>query len=174
MPAPNIATILDWETAYEGALRNYFQNVQLGAANAFVQVLTPATMANIAANVNTSYLLTPRLQIKMSASSTGLEEVTGAATNGNYFYNEKQATIVLDVASRRDSTQNHGLLRGLTRQGMLSATAALNPTTNPYFQTLLLIETNSVQGVDAENEEIITSLTYQVKFAIIASQFPAS
>ena len=174
MPAPNIADIMDWESHYEGALKNYFQNIQIANVNVFAQVLTPKTIANI--SLGTTPVQTPRLQIKMSASRSLLEETTGPNNNGAYYLSDKEAVIAIDVCSQRnaDPTQHHGLLRGLTRQGMLEMSAVLNANTLPYYQTLDVIETGSTQGIDAENEEIITSINYSVRFFIIPTQFPAN
>ena len=111
----------------------------------------------------------------MNASKSLLEETTGPNNNGAYYLSDKEAVITLDVCSGRNNpAQNHGLLRGLTRKGMLEMSTVLNSNTLPYYQTLDMIETGSTQGIDAENEEIISSISYAVRFFIIPAAFPAS
>ncbi len=78
MPAPNIATLYDFETAYEDALAGYFANMNIGG-QVFAQVLTPRTNLTAA-----NFLQTPRIQIRISTSGpmnagSGLQEQVTAA-----------------------------------------------------------------------------------------------
>src|SRR6185369_10352749 len=136
MSAPNIATLYDFESAYEDALKDYFANVNIGGFM-FPQVLTPRTNASAA-----NFKSTPRLQIRagvqgLAASGSGVQE--DAVTIGNTatrYYSYYTIGLTLDVVtSRSNSSQPHGLYRGATRQGMLEYTASMNNTTVPYYQT---------------------------------------
>ena len=175
MPAPNIATLYDFESAYEDALRNYFVNVNVGG-NQFAAVLTPRTNANVSA-----FQVTPRLQIKASltglaASGSGVQETAVTLNNTvTAYYSYYTLGITLDVCTaRQNASQPHGLLRGGVRQGMLEYTASMNSTTIPYYQTAFVNPMNSTQVIDGENDEIVTSISYSLDFAIPPTSFPNS
>ena len=175
MPAPNIATLYDFESAYEDALRNYFVNVNVGGFT-FNQVLTPRTNANVEA-----FQETPRLQIKagitgLAASGAGVQETSVTLNNtATAYYSYYTIGVTLDVITQRQNvSQPHGLYRGATRQGMLEYTATLNNTSLPYYQTAFVNPGASTQVVDPENDEIITSLSYSMDFFIPPSSMPNS
>lgn len=175
MAAPNIATLYDFESAYEDALKNFFANTNYAGQN-FAQVLTPRTPL-----ANASFLVTPRLQVKVSMvglgqAGTGWPElpVTVAGVTSNYYdYYQLQAVLGV-VTSRSNSSQNHGLLRGGVRQGMLEITASMNANTVPYYQTVFVTPQTSTQGIDPENDEIQTDLAWGIDVAIPVSSFPNS
>lgn len=175
MAAPNIATLFDFESAYEDALRNYFLNVNIGGIT-FNQVLTPRTNANVEA-----FRETPRLQIKagvvgLAASGAGVQETSVTLNNtAAAYYSYYTIGVTMDVCtSRQNVSQPHGLLRGATRQGMLEYTASMNNNTVPYYQTAFVNPGASTQVIDAQNDEIITSLQWNLDFFIPAAQFPNS
>lgn len=175
MPAPNIASLYDFESAYEDALRNYFVNVNIGG-NLFAQVLTPRTNANVEA-----FRETPRLQIKagitgLAATGSGVQETAVTLNNtATAYYSYYTLGITLDVCTARQNTsQPHGLLRGGVRQGMLEYTASMNGTTIPYYQTAFVNPLQSTQVIDGDNDEIWTSLTYSLDFFIPPTSFPNS
>jgi len=175
VPAPNIATLYDFESAYEDALRNYFVNVNVGGFT-FNQVLTPRTNANVEA-----FQETPRLQIKagvigLQATGAGVQEtlVTLANTNTAY-YSYYTLGVTLDVVTQRQNvSQPHGLFRGAVRQGMLEYTQAMTNTNLPYYQTTYVNPGTSTQAIDPENDAIITSVQYSLDFFILPAQFPNS
>lgn len=173
MPAPNIATLYDFESAYEDPIRNYFLNVNVGG-QVFAQVVTPRTNLNVAA-----FLITPRLQVKMSMTGLGAdgggvkEDYKTAGNAATNYYSYYQGQLTLDViTSRSNASQSHGLLRGAVRQGMLEATAILNNTSVPYYETPFVNPGGSVQGVDMDNDEIQTQLTYGIDIFIPPASWP--
>ena len=175
MPAPNIASLFDFESAYEDALRNYFANVNVGGFT-FPQVLTPRTNATQA-----NFQTTPRLQIKagitgLAASGSGVQETAVTLNNvATNYYSYYTLGLTLDVVTSRSNTsQSHGLMRGATRQGMLEYTASMNNTTIPYYQTAFVNPGSCTQLVDPENDELITSLAYSLDFFIPPSSMPNS
>jgi len=175
MSAPNIATLYDFETAYEDALRNYFINVNVGGFT-FNQVLTPRT--NLTAE---AFVETPRLQIRagitgLAASGGGVQETAVTLNNtATNYYSYYSLGVTLDVVtSRSNASQPHGLYRGATRQGMLEYTASMNANTVPYYQTAFVNPGASVQAVDQDNDEIITSISYSLDFFIPPASFPNS
>ena len=173
--APNIATLYDFESQYENAVQNYFTNINVGG-QIFTQVVTPRSNLTAA-----EFTVTPRLQVKLSqigigASGVGFQEspVTVANVASNY-YSYYEFGLQLDVVTARsNSSQNHGLLRGAVRQGMLEITASLNANTIPYYQTAYVTPMASMQGIDADNDEIQTQLTYELSVFIPPSSFPAN
>ena len=163
MAAPTIASLFDIETGYESALANYFGNV-----NASWQILTPQTRAN--AVTSTDFLKTPRITISASVASWG-DQV--AYQNGVQYYCAPTLQLHLAAATNRDSTaQNHGLFRGSIRQAMLGVTQSLNANAVGYYQTVDVKESSSTQGIDTENEEIVTNLNYEVRAFIPPSSWP--
>lgn len=175
MPAPNIAYLFDFESAYEDALRNYFVNVNIGGFT-FTQVLTPRTNLNVA-----DYDKTPRLQIKagimgLAASGSGVQEDMVTLNNtATSYYSYYTIGVTLDVVtSRSNNSQPHGLYRGATRQGLLEYTASMNNNTVPYYQTVFVNPLQSAQFVDPDNDEVITSISYSFDFHIPPSSMPNS
>lgn len=175
MPAANIATLYDFETAYEDALKNYFVNVNIGGF-LFSQVLTPRTNINVA-----DWQKTPRLQIKagiqgLAESGSGTPEISVTLNNvATNYYAYYTLGIALDVVtSRSNASQPHGLYRGATRQGMLEYTATMNNTSVPNYQTVFVNPQSSVQAIDEDNDEIITQLLYSIDFFIPPASFPNS
>lgn len=173
MSAPNIATLYDFETAYEDGLASYFVNLNVGGY-LFAQVLTPRTNLNAEA-----FQETPRLQIKagitgLAPSGSGVQDTAVTISNtATRYYSEYTIGVTLDVVTSRSNTsQPHGLLRGATRQGMLEYTASMNNTTIPYYQTAFVNPGASVQMVDPDNDEIITSISYSIDFFIPPTSFP--
>lgn len=175
MPAPNIAFLYDFESAYEDALRNYFLNVNVGGS-VFAQIVTPRTNSNVEA-----FQETPRLQIKagitgLAASGAGVQETAVTLNNtATAYYSYYTLGITLDVVTARQNvSQPHGLFRGSVRQGMLEYTASMNNTTIPYYQTVFMNPGQSSQAVDGGNDEIITSISYSLDFFIPPTSFPNS
>lgn len=175
MSAPNIATLYDFESAYEDALAGYFANVNIGGVT-FRQVLTPRT--NL---VTANFKATPRLQIKgsvlgLAPSGSGVQE--DSVTIGNTatrYYSFYTIAVTMDVVTQRsNASQPHGLYRGATRQGMLEYTASMNANTVPYYETVFVNPGSSSQAVDPDNDEIITQLAYSIDFHIPPSSFPNS
>ena len=170
MSAPNIATLYDFESAYEDAVKNYFANVNVGG-QVFAQVVTPRTNLTAA-----EFLVTPRLQVKVAMTGIGSgqeQPVTSANVSSNY-YSHYTASLTLDVVTARsNASQLHGLLRGAVRQGMLEYTAALNSNTVPYYQTPFVTPQGSQQAIDGENDEIQTQLSYALDVFIQPSSYPA-
>jgi hypothetical protein len=173
MPAPNIATLYDFETAYEDAMAAYFTNLNVSGYT-LRQVITPRSNLTSA-----NFLSTPRLQIRcgisgVGASGGGMQEGTATVANVAYpYYSTYQISVTLDVVTSRSNTaQPHGLYRGATRQGMLELTASMNANTVPYYQTAFVTPLASAQGIDADNDEITTQMSYQIDAFIPPASFP--
>ena len=161
MPAaPTVATLFDFESAYESALAGYLSN-----ANASWQVLTPQSNSNVAA-----ILTTPRIMCSFAVQSASDQKCT---VNSVTYYASWTGTMTVHVCTGRDDpTQNHGLMRGTVRQAMLPMSNVFNVNTVPYLETADISGGSSTQGSDPENEEIITILTYPIAFNVPAASFP--
>src|SRR6478736_2686350 len=146
MSAPNIATLYDFESAYEDSLLGYFLNVNVGGFT-FPQVLTPRT--NL---LTANFRATPRLQIKagilgLAASGSGVQEDIIPGTNSAYYSYYTIGVSIDVVTSRSNTSQPHGLYRGAARQGMLEYTASMNANTVPYYQTTFVNPGQSSQAI---------------------------
>lgn len=160
MPAPDIATLYDFETAYEDALANY-----IGTVNATWQVLTPRSNINV-----DTIVVTPRVTIEFSITGTG--EQREIQNNVEYYADRRGMFTIQAVSGRNDPAQNHGQMRGAIRQAMLGSQAVFNANSVPYYQTIDLSEGGSSQSVNAENDEILTQLTYPIWFSFMPSAYP--
>ena len=174
MPAPNIATLFDFESAYEDALAGYFANVNVGVQ--FAQILTPRTNANVEV-----FQETPRLQIKaatvgLQATGSGVQTTQVTLNNtATSYYSFYTIAVTLDVVTQRQNiNQPHGLFRGATRKGMLEYVASMNNTNLPYYQTVFVNPGACNQMVDLDNDAIVSQLSYSIDFSIPASSMPNS
>lgn len=163
MPAPNIATLYNFESAYEDAASAHLANI-----SGISQVLTPRT--NIAAE---AYAETPRATVVMAIQGHDDQAVAYANASDGYADNHWRGVLSVDLATARNSgSQNHGLLRGAIRNAILNNGAVFSNTALPYYQTLEVMDAGSAQTVDPENDEIITRLSFNVTFFIPSASFP--
>jgi hypothetical protein len=63
-------------------------------------------------------------------------------------------------------------MRGTARQAMLERTQVFNANSLPYYQVIDVWEGSSQQSVQDGNDEILTELTFPLKFFIPPSSFP--
>lgn len=168
MPAISIADLFNFESNFEGPLANYLTNV-----NASWQILTPRTLANTA--LGTDILRTPRIMAEVHVSGSGIQRETsaGATSNGTAYYSDRTAQVQLTIVTQRANvSQDYGLMRGRARQSMLEVTQVFNTNTTPYYQVIDVQEGGSVQMPNAENDEIMTQITFPFTFFVIPSAFP--
>lgn len=162
MPATYNYQLLDYESNYEDALANYFAN-----AIPNTQILTPRVLLT-----TQPILTTPRITVACQVTGTNPNQTGVRTTDSKDYDSHKLGTISLVCVTRRDATsQSLGTLRGKARVAMLSATAALTTNNLPYYQTITLREGAATMGSDGENDEIYTSLTYNLEFAIKQDQW---
>lgn len=167
MPAPSIAALLDYETNYEDALATYLDAQLTG-----VQVLTPRTLITAAEG---GELTTPRVTVQMMLGGTYPNQEQQRTTDGAWYDSMKFGTLTLtSVIQRNGSGQSLTTLRGGIRKAMLAATAALNGTTLPYYQTLLVREGACQMSVGDTNDELIYAQSYELQFAIKTDQWAAT
>ena len=168
MAAPTVASLYNFETNYESALADYFANV-----NAAWQILTPQTLANAA--LGTDILRTPRITIEFAVTGTGIQKEFTAGVNyhGTEYYADRMGMVTLSIVTQRANvSQSYGLMRGAARQSMLELTQTFNTNTVPYYQTVDVTEGSSAQSPSADNDEILTALTFPLTFFILPTAFP--
>jgi hypothetical protein len=162
MPAPSNAALLDYEKNYEDALATYLATAITGSP----QILTPRTTIATA-----SQLSTPRIGVRMSITGTGQLE-QWRTTDGKVYEAWKAGSLELVCVARRDASgQALGDLRGGCRVALLEATAALNSTTLPYYETKFVVEEGSTPATFGDNDEISCTLRYGVQFVILPNQW---
>lgn len=168
MAAPTVASLYDIESNYESALANYFANV-----NTSWQVLTPRTLANSVAG--TDFLRTPRITVEFAVTGTGVQREFSAGVNyhGVEYYAHKMGLVTLTMATQRANIQqDYGLMRGTARYALTETPQVFNANSLPYYQTIDVSEGNSGQGVNKDNDEVITHATFPVEFFILPTAFP--
>ena len=164
MAATTIAFLLDYETNIEDALRTHFSNTISNT-----QILTPRVLISSA-----PILTTPRVAISVSISGTNPNQTGTRPTYNTDYDSHKLGTVQLIATTRRDGTgQSLGTLRGQCRQAMLSATAALNVNTLPFYQVITLREAATTPLSDPDNDEIMAQISYNLEFYIKPDQWPA-
>lgn len=167
MPASSIAELLDYEKNYEDALATY-----LAAQLTGVQVLTSRSLLTTS---GAELLTTPRVTVAMTLTGTNPNQQANRTTDGAEYDCHKLAQVSLTAVIRRNATgQNLTTLRGGIRKAMLAATAALNGTTLPYYQTITLREAGATRGFDGDNDEIAYELGYALEFFIKPDQWASS
>ena len=168
MPAVSIADLFNFESNFEGPLANYLSNV-----NASWQILTPRTLANV--SVGTDILRTPRIMAEVHVTGSGIERTTsaGATSNGSLYYSYRTGQVQLTIVTQRANvSQNYGLMRGRARQAMMEVTQVFNSNTTPYYQVIDVQEGSSTQMPNAENDEIMTQITFPFSFFVQPTSFP--
>lgn len=165
MAAPTNAALLDYETNYESAVATYLASVLTGT-----QIVTPQTIITAEGELET-----PRVAVVASISGTNPNQQGNRSTDGAEYDSHKLGTLSLACATRRDASgQSFGTLRGKVRVAMLRATAALNASNLPYYQTITLREASASMTVDTTNDEIVSTLNYSLEFYIKPDQWAAS
>ena len=162
MPATYNYQLLDFETNYENALANYFANAVTNT-----QILTPRVLLS-----SQPILTTPRVTIAVQITGTNPNQTGVRTTDSRDYDSHKQGTVSLVCAVRRDASgQSIASLRGKVRVAMLDATQALTANNLPYYQTITLREGASNLGSDADNDEILTTMSYALEFYIKPDQW---
>lgn len=162
MPATYNYQLLDYESNYETALGNYLAN-----AITNTQILTPQTLLT-----SQPILTTPRVTVAVQVTGTNPNQTGVRTTDSADYDSHKLGTVSLVAVARRDASgQSLGTLRGKVRVAMLGATAALTTNNLPYYQTITLREGSASMGSDADNDEIFTTLNYNLEFYIKPDQW---
>ena len=162
MAAPTNAALLDYEGNIEDALGTYLSNVLTAT-----QVITPRTLIGTA-----PVLTTPRVTLSVQVTATDPNQQNNRTTDSKSYDSHKLGTVTLSCATRRDGTGlSLGALRGRVRVAMLDATAALTSTNLPYYEIQTLREGSATMASDADNDEILTVLSYSLAFFILPTQW---
>lgn len=157
---------MGYETLVENALVNHFtSNV---AAFTGAQILTTRT------DFDTSGITrTPRLTIQCDHQSTGEQRATNP--DGDEYYCQRNFSLAFELAASRDnSSQSLANMEGAIYSNLLGMTAALNQNNLPYYQVITLESTGSTPGVNGENDEVQTTITYDGSLYIKPDQWPTS
>lgn len=167
MAAPTNANLLDFESNYENALVTYLTAIN---GTPFAQTLTMRTLQSAEA-----ILETPRAMVRCTSAGLATQQEGSRTTDSGKYFSHYAGQIELTVATQRnDVSQDQGKLRGWLRVAMLQPTAAFNANTTPYYQTLRCYESGSTQSYDSDNDEIVSSLTYNLEWYIKPDQWAAS
>jgi hypothetical protein len=166
MPAPNLETLLDFETNFETASKT------------FLETATGLTAADTYGTLDQDDLITPRLEI-MFALENGIDPPAPKTLNGSEVeYMAHEGTLSIKVVSDAaiDGTQtNHRTIRGKVRAAMLLnadnfTTADGDTTILPYYDVKYLRPIGTDYEVDGDLA--ISTINYSVTFSIKEDAFP--
>jgi hypothetical protein len=166
MPAPTIAALLDYETAYEDAAAAHLSNTLSG-----VQVLT----ARSATQGTGPVLTTPRVTVGCIVTGTDPDQQNDRPASAGQYDSHKLAALSLECVTRRGASGTSlGTLRGSVRAALLAGSSIFNSNALPYYQTIVLREAGSASGTEPDNDEITTVLSYDLQFFIKPSEWPTA
>lgn len=153
MPETSTHKLLD----FEGNIEDNVASFLLGLG--FAQVFTPRTKITEEALAET-----PRAHVSLEIQSTG-EQVIFLPGSGREFDSEKNARLSISVVTRRNdgAGMTMGELRGRIRDALTVSNTALS---YQWYSFTHLRETASNQTVAAENDEIATTLDFDLKFFV--------
>lgn len=166
MPATTIIELLGYESLVEDALATHFSdNV---AAFTGAQILT--TRTNFADSGVTS---TPRLSIQVDHQSTGEQQADNP--DGDSYHCQRNFSLTFELAASRDnSSQSINTMEGAVFTNMMPMTAALNANNLPYYQVLSIEHTGATPGANGENDETLTTISFDGSLFIKPDQWPVA
>jgi len=167
MPASTISQILAYGPIVEDAFAAYFANIA-AVSNANTQILTSRTRLTAA-----PFLRTPRISISVTHRAN--TEQRARTAGGLEFYCQKLFGLELQFAVNRENTsQSLATLEGLGFEACSGFAAALNSNSLPFYQVVTLEESGGASSIEADNDEIISALTWDGSLFIRPEQWPAS
>lgn len=163
MPAPYNYTLLDYETNIEDTIAAYLVSQSVAP-----QVLTPRTAISSAAKVTT-----PRILVSLSVTGTNPNQQSNRATDSGEYDSHKSGVLKIICVFRRDSALGDiGKARGKVRVAMLKPTAAFSSLA--YYEVVTLRELSSALSINADNDEIMAELSYEIQWFILPNQWAGS
>lgn len=168
MAAPNLETLLDFETNFETASKT------------FLETATGLTASSTYATLDQDTFIVPRLEVMFElggAMDPPAPKILNSSTV-EYIAHEGTLTIrVVSDASVNGTQTNHRIIRGKVRGAMLLnadnfTTTAGETTILPYYDVKYLRPTGTDFEIDGDLA--ISNLTYAVTFSIKEDAFPES
>lgn len=159
MPETSIHKLLD----FEGNIEDNIAAFLLGLG--FAQVFTPRTTITEEALAET-----PRAHVSLEIQSTGDQVIF--LTGGREFETEKNARLSISVVTRRNDGTGMSMseLRGRIRDALTVSNTALS---YQWYDFTHVKESSSNQTVGEKNDEIATTIDFDLKFFVRAAGFPA-
>tara|TARA_S200002703_G_scaffold107052_1_gene92994 strand:+ start:1681 stop:2187 length:507 start_codon:yes stop_codon:yes gene_type:complete len=167
MPAPNLETLLDFETNFETASKT------------FLETATGLTAASTYSTLDQDTFVVPRIEVmfEMGAGIDPPASKTLDSSTVEYMAHEGTLTIrVVSDASVNGTQNNHRTIRGKVRGSMLLnadnfTTVDGDTTILPYYDVKYLRPTGTDFEIDGDLA--ISNLTYSIIFSIKEDAFPA-
>lgn len=164
MPAPDLATLFDFETPIEDVAAVHFKTLYPAW-----QVLTPRTTS-----ADENKLKTPRLEIRLQVAGSGIQE-NQRPSDGKWYRSTRTGTLTFRVvAARGKAGQDIGKMAGAVRAGCLELMQMFTGVNLPYYEIMSLVEMSGTPSIFAGNDEIIKELGYAIGWGILPSAFPVS
>lgn len=165
MPAPDYATLYDFETQMEGA----WQSVLL-------EFLAPLGITQVFVTRDDAVLDTPRVEVEFHVGNALNQRKAFPGPPYREIPNAFNAALVVRVVTTRALAENkvqHGPLRGLLRYNLSASANRIKAQTNlPYLQILEMLPASSVPRIIDEKEQDISEMQYSMQFAINNNAWP--
>ncbi|PAW76821.1 MAG: hypothetical protein B9S32_13870 [Verrucomicrobia bacterium Tous-C9LFEB] len=157
MPAPDIETLFDLETAVISALKTIL----------LAHGWTPYGMRE-AGEKRTPF-------VNLSFDSQGVTEHEGIRPDGTLYYDTWRGTITSEIiTNRRSPGQGHAKIVGGYRWFMMNVPTHFTPAVLPYHSIAYLIERPTKPGIEADKEEDKTAIEHEIIVSIRPEAWPVT
>lgn len=163
MAAPNLQTLLDFETRFETA------------AETFLATATGLTTGTVYRTLEQDEFVCPRLEVMFEVGQAFDPPDERSTSDATLTYRKYEGTLTVKVVSEgtiAESYTGHRTYRAEVREALLISGSNFNATTLPYYDVQYMRPTGTVY--DAEGNEQVSTLTYEIRFAIRNDAWPAS
>ena len=168
MAAPNLETLLDFETNFETASKT------------FLETATGLSASSTYSTLDQDTFIVPRIEVmfELGAAIDPPAPKLESSSLVEYMAHEGTLTIrVISDASVNGTQTNHRTIRGKVRAAMLLnadnfTTVDGDTTILPYYDVKYLRSTGTDFEVDGDLA--ISNLTYSITFSIKGDAFPSS
>lgn len=166
MPAPDFATLYDFETQIEGAV-----------VSAIVAFLAQAGItAQVERSQSSDTESTPRVEVNFTPGNALSQRTTIGQAVPKQVPNAFEGSLSIRVVTTRpiptDNADLHGPIRGWGRYVLSAEAKAFTTAILPYLQILEMLPAGSASQLYDEKQQDITELTFNVWFCVRNEAWP--
>lgn len=163
MPAPNDETVLNFETNFEDALKD------------FLATDTGLSSTSVFATLDQDTFVVPRVEVMIEiaeALDPPIEKYSGSTDFEYLQYKASLAIRVVSDASVDGTEANHRTIRSKVRKSMQRNSTNFTSENLPYYAVVYMRPTGTVYEIDGDLA--ISTLSYDITFSIKDDAFPSS